>query len=123
MLQMYPQLEFLQARKVLQDKNWDLNAALNAYMVAQQITIHFIDKKTNERKATHAFNKTDDGTALIVHMNSIAPIQEGTQFYNFHTGPGGQRPLTYEELSRELGSLSISDGASVYFTVDNEPKF
>lgn len=96
---MYPQVQYEYARRLLEEKNWDLGAAINAHIASQQITIKFIDKKTNAQKTTHSFNKSDGGMQLIYHLTSIAPIREGAEFYNLHTGPNGRTPLTYEQLS------------------------
>ena len=57
MLQFYPQLDFVKARELLANNNWDLNQANLSYIESQSTTVKLIDKSTGVQLSDQKFNQ------------------------------------------------------------------
>ena len=83
-----------------------------------------MDKANGQFFGSETFNKNEDAMKMIEYLTKKKPLQQGVKFYNLYRGAD---VITYSELSAgnisNIGQLNDTDNATLYFAVEDEPKF
>ena len=65
------------ARQLLEECNWDMQAASTKFVQGQQIRLRLCSKANDSLLSVETFGKNDEGMAIIYFLNARAPINTG----------------------------------------------
>ena len=73
----HPKLDFITARQLLEECNWDMQAATTKFVQGQQIRLRLGAKANDCLLSVETFGKHDEGMAIIYFLNAQAPVNAG----------------------------------------------
>ena len=99
-----------------------MQRAGNAAISMNNLQLNFVRKENGQPLASSTFAKDDSGMQLISFLNQRDACEQG-KYYNLYRDNAGTQPITYAELSCNLGQLNLTADANVFVAKEDEPRF
>ena len=112
-------LDYVTAKKFLNESNWDINTAYYKASQSLQVPITVVRKSDNMQLIFKTFEKQAAAFSIVTELNQRFPLNQN-QCYNLFKDQACTQNISYSQLTLALEDLQISGETTLYATVDQE---